>query len=379
MLKAFYVCLFITTGVAVPFFPAYLRQLGLSGRQVSSLLAVAPALQLLVPVMWGWVADRTRRPDQIVRVLCLGALLGSLPVIFARAMPALFVAYVAQQFFAVSIQSMADSLAVEKSRKGVAYGPVRAAGSASFVVACLLAGWGLDLRGIRGGDRLVPCLVSAGFALSFLAALGLRGHRAAERPHARDVRWLVRDRRFLLLLAVAGLHWTALVPYHGFLGILLHDRGFPARITSYAFFVGVTAEIVVFLLFSRLRARFALAHLLAAAFAVSALRWWLFAYTHSALLVVTLQVTHALTFGLFWATSMAWIADCVPTKLRATGQTLFTMVTGLGSTAGYLIAGALYDQTGSASAAFSAAGVLEVVPLALVLLLVSTRPAWTVR
>jgi len=377
MLKLFYASLFFTTGVAVPFFPAYLRQLGLAGRQVSSLLALAPALQLIVPLGWGWLADRTRRPDRILRGLCLGAFLASLPVIFVRTMPALFGFCLAQQFFAVSLLSLADSLAVERSRQGAAYGSVRATGSASFVAVCLVAGWCLDLRSVRGGDALVPGLISAGFGLSFLTALGLRGQssdaRPHERPHVRDVRLLLHDRRFLLLLAIAGLHWAALVPYHGFFGILLHDRGFPAQITSYAFFVGVAAEIGVFLMFSRLRKRFDLAHLLAAAFAVSALRWALFAYTHSGPLVVALQVCHGLTYGVFWAAAMAWIADCVPPKLRATGQVLFTMVIGVGSMLGLLIAGRLYDVTGGAGMAFSLAGIVELVPLALVLLFLCFR------
>jgi len=373
MLKLFYVCFFVTMGVSVPFFPAYLRQLGLSGREVSLLLAIAPALQLGVPLAWGWLADRTRRPHVILRVLCLGAFLASLPVVFVRTMPALFGIYLAQQLFVVSILSLADSLAVEHARQGGHYGSIRARGSASFVVTCLSVGWLLDLRGVRIGDSLVPLAVSAGYLFSFLAALGLSGHRRHERPHFRDVRLLLADRQFLLLLVIAGLHWTSLVPFHGFFGVFLQDRGFPASITSYAFLVGTTAEICVFLLFARLRARFALSQILAAAFAVSAIRWCLFAYARSPVFVVALQATHALTFGAFWAAAMAWIGDCVPSKLRATGQVVFTTVTGLGSMTGLLLVGALYDATGGADLAFTLAGVLELAPLAIVLLAARAR------
>jgi MFS transporter, PPP family, 3-phenylpropionic acid transporter len=373
MLRLFYVCFFVTSGVSIPFFPAFLRQIGLSGRQVSVLLAIPPALQIGVPLLWGWLADRTHRPDRVLRGLCLGAFLASLPVILVRSMAALFAVYLAQQVFAVSILSLADSLAVEKSRRGGHYGAIRACGSASFITVCLVVGWWLDLRGLHGGDVLVPILISSGFALSFLAALTLVGHGGGERPHARDVRLLLADRRFRLLLPVAGLHWAALVPYHGFLGILLHDRGFASTITGYAFFVGVSAEIAVFLLFSRLRARFALNRLLAASFVVSALRWWLVAYLRSAPLVVALQIAHGFSFGVFWAAAMAWIAECVPTKLRATGQVLFTTATGLGSMVGLLCAGSLYDATGGAGLSFALAGALDLVPLALLLLV--RRPA----
>jgi PPP family 3-phenylpropionic acid transporter len=237
----------------------------------------------------------------------------------------------------------------------------------------LLAGWWLDLRGIRSGDALAPLLISAGYGLSFLAALGLRGQGSEARPHLGDVRRLLGDYRFLFLLVIAGLHWAALVPYHGFFGILMQDRGFAATTTSYAFFVGSAAEIVVFLAFSRLRARFTLEQILAASFAVSALRWWLFAHTHSAFLVVALQVAHALTFGAFWAAAMTWIADCVPAKLRATGQVMFSMVLGAGSTLGLLLAGALYDAAGGADTVFTLASVVELLPLTLVLLSRSRR------
>jgi MFS transporter, PPP family, 3-phenylpropionic acid transporter len=367
MLRLLYVCYFLTTGVSVPFFPAYLRALGLSGRDVGVLLAVPPALQLCVPLAWGWIADRTRRPDRVLRVLCLGAFVASLPIIFLRTLPALAAVYVAQNVFSVAIVALTDGIAVERSRQGSAYGPTRAAGSASFIGICLLAGFWLDLRHVPGGDRLVPILISVGFGLSFLATLGLHGHRASERPHVRDVRLLLGDRRFRLLLVMAGLHWAALVPYHGFFGILLHDRGLAARTTSYAFIVGTTAEIAVFLRFARLRARFALTHLLAAAFAASALRWCLSAYAHAAWAMVALQASHGLTFGLFWATAMAWLADTVPASLRATGQVLFSTATGVGSLIALLLAGALYDFTGGAGTAFALAGALELVPLVLVL------------
>lgn len=368
MLKLFFVCYFITSGVSVPFFPAYLRQIGLSGRQVSLMLAIQPALQLFVPLAWGWLADRTRRPDRVLRGLCLGAFLTSLPVIFVRSMPALLGVYLAQQLFAVSITSLSDALAIERSRRDGRYGSIRATGSASFVAVCLIVGWWMDLRGVRGGDALVPIAISVGFALSFIAAGRLEGHGGKELPHARDVRLLLADRRFLLLLVIAGLHWAALVPYHGFFGILLHDRGFPAKITSYAFLIGVGAEIVVFLTFARLRARHARTHLLAVSFAVSTLRWWLVARVQSAPLMVALQVAHGFTFGVFWAACMAWIADCVPSKLRATGQVLFMTMIGFGSMSGLLVAGRLYDATGGADFAFKLAALVDLVPLALALL-----------
>jgi PPP family 3-phenylpropionic acid transporter len=102
-------------------------------------------------------------------------------------------------------------------------------------------------------------------------------------------------------------------------------------------------------------------------FAVSALHWWIVACTRSAFLVVSTQALHALTFGMFWATCIAWIAECVPPPLRATGQMLFSTTLGLGALVGFPLVGALYDATGGAGMAFVIAGVVELLPLGLVL------------
>jgi len=369
MLQFFYVCYFVIVGVSTPFFGPYLRQLGLSGQSVSTIMAVAPMLQIGVPLVWAWLADRSRRPQRVLSGLCLGACLASVPVAFVRTMPALLCLYFVQQVFAGSIGALADSIAVETARaRRFDYTRIRLWGSFSFIATCLTMGKLLDLRAIKNGDPLVPALVSVAFGLSFLASLRLAGNATWEAPRLRDVRMLLSNRRFRLLMVVSGLHWLCLSPFHGFFGILLHDRGFPATTTSYAFMVGSGAEILLFAIYARLRARFDLASLLATSFAISAVHWWIVSYTRSAFLVISTQALHALTFGLFWASCVAWIAECVPPPLRATGQVLFSTALGLGAIVGFPVVGALYDAARGARVPFVAAGVVELVPLSLVLL-----------
>lgn len=369
MLEFFYVAYFVVIGVSTPFFGPYLRGIGLSGQAAASVLAVGPLLQIGVPLLWGWLADRRRRPSVVLRVLCLGACVASVPVIFVRTMPALLWFYFAQQIFAGSVGALADSIAVETARvRRFDYTRIRLWGSFSFIATCLAVGQILERRAIKAGDPLVPALVGIAFGVSFLASFGLGGNASWEAPRLADVRELLSDARFRLLLVVAGLHWLGLSPFHGFFGILLHDRGFPATTTSYAFMVGAGAEILLFASYARLRARFQLTSLLAASFGVSAVHWWIVAYTRSALLIVSTQALHAVTFGMFWATCLAWIAECVPPPLRATGQVLFSTTLGLGAIVGFPLTGALYDASGGASVAFSVAGAVELLPLALVLL-----------
>jgi PPP family 3-phenylpropionic acid transporter len=368
MLRAFYGCTFAAIGVSVVFFPPYLRSLGLSGRQISWLLSVAPLLHLAVSMGWGWLADRTRRPDLLLRLACLGACLLMLPVVRVRTMPGLLLCYAAQQSFAVPIVGLVDSLALERARQGEDYGRIRLWGSVAFALMSGALGAVLSARGRSGGDPLVPAVIAACLGAAFCVSFTLRGHGERERPHTRDVSALLRDRRFLLLLVVAPLHWACTAPYHGFFAILMQDHHLSPALWGWAFMLAVACEVAAFFLLRRLRARFALSSLLAVAFGASALRWVLVAVLRAPAALVLLQAAHFLTFGLFWGVAMAWLSACVPARLRATGQTLFTAAAyGLGNGAGMFASGQLYDTFGGAAAAFLTAGLVELLPFALML------------
>ncbi len=372
MLQLFYVCYFAAFGISIPFFAPYLWGLGLSGREIALMMSVAPVFHLGVPLLWGWVADRTRRPDRVLRIACLGAFLGMAPMVLVRGMPEMLGVYALHQIAAVAIVGLTDSLAIAQARRtGVDYTRLRLWGSASFVLACWVMGPILVARGRVGGDPLVPVVITGTYLLAALAALGIRavpGEPEREAPRIREVGQLLRNPRLRLLLVIAPLHWASLSPYHGFLGILALKRGFSAITISYAYVVGVLAELAAFVFFLRIRRRFSLPALFTAAAAATVVRWVLTALVTDPVAMVALQSLHGFTFGLFWGSAMAWLAECVPQRLRATGQTLYTTATfGIGNLIGYMGSGFLVDVGGGAQTAFLAAAALEVIPLVLTL------------
>ena len=91
------------------------------------------------------------------------------------------------------------------------------------------------------------------------------------------------------------------------------------------FCIGVAGEMLVFVGFSRLRARFDLDTMLVIAFAGSAIRWLLVSQVDSIAAVMALQLVHCLTYGLFWAAGVAVVGESAPPQLRATGQAFFVI------------------------------------------------------
>ncbi len=370
MLRLLFTAYFAAVGVSLPFFAPYLRNLGLSGRQLALMLSAAPVCHLLTPFIWGWAADRSQKPQLLLRIACLGSVLAYLPLIWVRTLPALLAVFAVHQFFAVAVPGLIDALALERVRRhGDDYGRIRIFGSISFTASCLLMSPILAARGPRGGDPLIPITLAILLGSMALLSLMLRSERieAAKRaPRLADIRVLLRDPRLLLLLVVAPLHGACLAPYHGFFGILLQDRHLSSQVLGNAFVVSVVGEMVSFFFFRRISSRFRLSGMLTLAFAASVVRWAVVAYSQSPTILVGTQAVHALTFGLFHATAVSWLGACVPPALRATGQTLYTAaVYGIGNLIGMLAAGAIYDRTGGATAAFLTAAIIEIIPFLL--------------
>lgn len=370
MIQPIYFFYFMSVGISMPFFAPYLRGLGLSGRQIAAILSIVPLLNMGMPLFWAWTADRTRQHARILRGICLGACCGYLPLVAVKTFPAVVGSYLAFAIFGVGIGTLVDSLAIARVRAGEDYGRLRVWGSIGYMTSAVGVGALLTLRGSRPADRLVPALVACALLATFLACLQLRGTGdSPARPHWNDVRALLRNPRFRFLLVVAPLHWIGCAPYNIFFGIFVRDRNLTPLVLGGALATGVLAEMMILLMFTRLRRRFTIEALLAAAFAGTIVRWLVVPFTASMGAVVALQLLHALTFGLFWGAGIALVADCVPASLRATGQSLYiTSMLGVGNVLGYLATGWIYDRVGSVDPAFFGAAALETVPLLLTLL-----------
>lgn len=376
MIQPIYFFYFLSVGVSMPFFPPYLRGLGLSGKQIATVLSIIPLLNMGVPLLWAWTADRTRQHARVLRIACLGAFCGYAPLVLCHTFAGVLASYLAFGLFSVGIGSLIDSMAIARVRLGQSYGRIRVWGSFGYIASAIGVGALLTLRGSQPADLLVPAMVATALLTTFIASLQLQGvGESAARPHSGDVRVLLRNRRFQLLLTVAPLHWIGCAPYNVFFGIFVRDRHLPPVVLGLALGTGVVAEMLVLLNLRRLRQRYDIETLLAIAFAGTSLRWMLVPFTTSATFVVALQLFHGLTFGLFWGAGIALVADCVPPSLRATGQSLFvTSMLGIGNVLGYFATGLVYDWLGRVDLAFFGAAVTELVPLALVLIARARRP-----
>ncbi len=133
-LSTFYLLYFLAVGVTLPFLPAYFTTLGISSSEIGVLLSIAPVFSLLMPPVWGQLADRSGHPGVILLVLCVGALLGYTVLLGASGFSTALVAMALYSVFGSSVTSIIDSMSLQHlTHHRGEYAHLRRWGSLGFV------------------------------------------------------------------------------------------------------------------------------------------------------------------------------------------------------------------------------------------------------
>ncbi len=367
-LSGFYLFYFAALGVTLPFFPAYLKSLGLSASQVGVLLALAPIVSLFAPPIWGHLADRTGRADRVLTVAALGALVCFSPLLVVDKFAALIVVLASYAFFTSAVTPLIDSLTLQHvALAGGSFSRIRLFGSLGFVISS--TAFGLVISKVDRMTVLVPlCLMGAYFAWTF----NVRTRSGARVPAgALSGLRLLSDRDLAIFLGATCLHWIACAPFHGTFSIHVQALGLPPPVVGISAGLGVLAETCFMYFYPRFAHRISPRPLLLLAFVSSSARWIVMSLTSGPEVIVLISSIHGLTFGAFYVASIAFVSTRVPPELRASGQALFASATfGLGGLIGYLASGAGYDALGG-HRLFAVAGGIELLAAALV---VKLRP-----
>ena len=364
-LSTFYLLYFLSIGVTLPFMPAYFQSLGFSPERAGALLSVLPVCSMVLPPVWGQVADRTGRPGVVLLVLCVGGLFGYTLLLGASSFVGALLAMGVYSVFGSAITAIIDSIAMQHVLiNGGEYSHLRRWGSFGFVVSTLAFGYS-----IKQVDRVavlapIAFLAAASAWCAVTLARAPKGAREGPKPSVKAAIDLLRDKQLVLLLIATTLHWLAGTPYHGSLGPHYLSLGLQPWAISLTWGAAVGSEVIVLSLYPRWSHRISTRWLLICAFSISAFRWFAMASTSNVVALTLLATLHGLTFGAFYVAAVNQIARHAPGSLRATGQSLFVAMTfGFGGLVGFSGSGALYSWVGG-HRLFAFAGVLELLPLA---------------
>ncbi|MCD5993082.1 MFS transporter [Pseudomonas sp. CDFA 602] len=368
-LSGFYLCYFALLGSAAPFMSLYLHHLGFSSARIGELIAIPMLMRCVAPNIWGWLGDYTGRRLTIVRFGAICTLLAFSLILVDKSYAWLAMVMALYAFFWHAILPQFEVITLAHLQGQTSrYSQIRLWGSIGFILAVVVLGrlfewFSLDLF------PQVLLVVMGGIALSSWWVPNAQPVVSTrEADEGGFLKQLTRPGVLAFYVSVA-LMLLSHGPYYTFLTLHLEALGYSRGLIGLLWAVGVVAEVLMFMVMSRVLQRFSVRQVLLASFLLAAARWILLgAFAEHVLALLIAQVMHAATFGSFHAAAIHFVQRSFGSRQQGQGQALYAALSGVGGALGALYSGYSWTALGPswtfaiASLAALAAAVIIVTP-----------------
>jgi PPP family 3-phenylpropionic acid transporter len=342
-LALFYGAIFALIGCHLPFFPVWLRAVGIDATWIGVISAVPAVTRFTVlPIVTGFAERRGAVRGAMMATAVMTTF--GFAVIGTQHLPlAVFLAYAVTAASWTPTVPLTDAYALRGvARYGLDYGPLRLWGSAAFIVGAL--GCGL-LAGMIAAKHLIWIIVATG-ALAALVGFGLQPleSRQAQAPVQHGSGALLRDPGFLAIIAASALIQGSHSTYYVFGSITWQLAGLGALTIAALWAVGVVAEIAVFALSPRFTLRPSMLVVIGGVGAM--LRWLITAQEPPVAVLAVVQLAHGVSFGLTQVGIMGRIVRHVPMPVVTRAQGYLAACGGIVASTTSIVSGAIYARYG---------------------------------
>lgn len=365
-----YFTYFGVLGIFVPYFALFLDGRGLNSAEIGLLLAIVTASRIVGPSVWAVIAERSGKPQYVMRVGALLAAIGWLSSFADYGFWPLLAGFTLFSFFWTAILpqlEVATFAFVNDDTR--AYSRIRTAGSVGYIVLVMLSGWLYQ----RFDSEFLP-LSALLFLLLLLLSLFLLPKVSLATEHSSEpVRFsaLLKNGVLLRFMLAALLLQISFAPFYGFFTLYSRDLGYSGTQTGLFIALSIVAEIIAFYFAGNLMRNRSYRLLLGLCYGVTVLRWLLLAtLADNVWWLCFSMLLHAGSFAIAHSCAMQFIQQFFPKKLRSRGQALYVgVIFGGGGAIGAYFSGLLWQDGAGASSTFYIAAMLALAATLLALTL----------
>lgn len=347
-------------GVSLPFFPVWLKAIGIDAFWIGVINAVPALTRFTVLPFITAFAERRQALRSAMIMLAFLTAAGFALVGLLQYPLAILIVFIPIACVWTPLAPLTDGYTLKGLADHRIYGLLRLWGSAAFVVTALGCGW--------LADRIAaPYLIWAIVAVAAVSAgvsLGLLPLPPSRATSSTPIRanTLLRQPLFLAIIASAALVQGSHSAYYGFASITWQNAGLGGLPIAILWSLGVLAEIAVFALSPRFRCSPALLVLIGSAGAM--LRWLITAQEPPLGALAVVQLMHGMSFAMTHLGTVGLMVRCVPHHVLASAQGYLVAAIGIATSAAMILCGAIYEQIGQGiyyvMAALALAGLLTV-------------------
>lgn len=348
-----FACIFLPNGIHLPYFPLWLQFQEFSPSQIAAIIAAPYFVRILAGPAVSAYADRARDRVPVLMACAILSVIACAGYLLPATYTIVMVVSVLLALVWAPHTPLSDSIALSGVRRyGVDYASMRIWGSIFFLLTNVVGGYVLA----AAGAGVVPLLMLCGFSAIVVATLFVprlgKPRLAAPTPAEAlpQAVFALRQPYFLLIITATALAQSSHAFAYAFSSIYWRTLGIGDGTIGLLWAFSVLAEVLMFVLSSRLFAHARPGVLLAVGTGVGALRWVLFPLIWPAGLGVPgfffVQGLHAFSFSLAFLGGQKMFSQSVPEERMgaAQGAAFFLMMATLATFS--LASGPLYEAFG---------------------------------
>jgi PPP family 3-phenylpropionic acid transporter len=342
-LALFYGAVFGLVGTQLPFFPVWLKSIGIDAPWIGIITAVPSLTRFTVLPFVTGTAERRQSLRGAMIVAAFATALGFSLLGTLHQPPAVLIAFALTACAWTPLVPLADGYALKGVvRYGLNYGPLRLWGSAAFVVGAMACGLLVDVIAAKNLIWVIAAVAGLG-AVASLALQPLDAPKAAP-ASLSGAATLLRQPGFVAIVASAALIQSSHAAYYTFASITWQASGLGGLTIAALWVLGVLAEIVVFALSPRFTLSPAMLMVLGGLCA--GIRWLITAQQPPLAILAIVQMMHGLTYGITQVGTMGLLVRRVPGHVMATAQGYLTAGIGIAMSSVAILSGVIYARHG---------------------------------
>jgi PPP family 3-phenylpropionic acid transporter len=340
-LALFYGAVFGSVGTYLPFFPVWLKAVGIDPSWIGLITAVPSVTRFTVLPFITGLAERHRALRGAMMAAAFLTALGFSVVGLLDTPVLILIAFALTACVWTPLVPLTDGYALKGvARYNLDYGPMRLWGSAAFVVGALACGLLVEVIAAKHLIWIIAGMATIGA----LSSLRLEPVPAGPVRTTTSATSLLREKGFLTIMAASALIQGSHAAYYTFASITWQSAGVGGLTIAGLWSLGVLAEIVVFAASPRFT--WAPTLLVVLGGLSGLIRWVITAQQPDIAVLAAIQSMHGLTFGLTQVGIMGLLVRHVPGHLTATAQGYLTACSGIVMSSAAIISGLIYARYG---------------------------------
>lgn len=348
IMAAIYFFIYAGIGVNLTYINIYYISRGLTGTQVGIIGTGGGLSAMLASALWGYIADRTGRPNIIMAVGALGTITMALLIPLVSGFPAFLALGILFSFFSSSFFTLVDSTTLNLlGDKREDYGRIRLGGTFGYILATAASGFIFEKIG------LVWMFPTYAVITAILAMVALRVPRMPivhheHEKHNNALGQMIRRPAWIIFIVSSFLVWTAASGSISFLGITLKSMGASSGLVGIAATMAAVAEIPFMYFSGSLMRRMGLQRMFLVSLFFFTLRIGLYGFMPAPGWAVAINCLNGVSYVFFWNSAVNYANKIAPDSLKSTSQGLFMSATSLSSVVAASISGLMFDSLGGA-------------------------------